>query len=102
MQLQHYYVDTMLMKLAVENCPNLNAPALLVETRMRKMMACVCQLMTLDRADINEVLNHMGHTFDVHRDYYQHYSTIAKRLDIAKLLLIQDQNRHRMVAPSNL
>ena len=70
MQLQHYYVDTMLMKLAVENCPTLNAPALLVETRMRKMMACVCQLMTLDRADINEVLNHMGHTFDVHRDYY--------------------------------
>ena len=32
----------------------------------------------------------MGHTWDVHRDYYRMYSSVTERLDVAKLLLIQD------------
>ena len=42
---------------------------------------------------MNQVLNHMGHTWDVHRDYYRQYSTIAERLDVTKILLLQDQNK---------
>ena len=48
--------------------------------------------MALKETDMRAVLNHLGHTMDVHRDYYQHYGTIAERLDIAKLLIIQDKN----------
>lgn len=42
---------------------------------------------------MNQVLNHLGHTYDVHRDFYRHYDPISERLDIAKLLILQDQNR---------
>ncbi len=42
---------------------------------------------------MNQVLNHMGHTWDVHRDYYRQYSSIAERLDVTKILLIQDQDK---------
>ena len=42
---------------------------------------------------MSHVLNHMGHTWDVHRDYYRQYSTIAERLDVSKILLLQDTNQ---------
>ena len=42
---------------------------------------------------MNHVLNHMGHTWDVHRDYYRQYSSIAERLDVSKILLLQDTNQ---------
>jgi hypothetical protein len=58
-----------------------------------KKILLILQTMALSATDMNQVLNHLGHTFDVHRDYYRHYSTIGERLDIAKLLLIQDLNR---------
>ena len=50
-------------------------------------------MLALDDQDINQVLNHMGHTWDVHRDYYRQYDKVVERLDIAKLLLIQDTNK---------
>ena len=50
-------------------------------------------MLALDDQDINQVLNHMGHTWDVHRDYYRQYDKVVERLDIAKLLLIQDNNK---------
>ena len=48
--------------------------------------------MNLDTAQMNQVYNHLGHTYDVHRDFYRQYDSIAERLDIAKLLILQDQN----------
>ncbi len=50
-------------------------------------------MLALDDEDMTQVLNHMGHTWDVHRDYYRQYDKVAERLDIAKLLIIQDQNK---------
>ena len=49
--------------------------------------------MSLDEADMTAVLNHMGHTWDVHRDYYRQYSSVIERLDVSKLLLLQDSDR---------
>ena len=49
--------------------------------------------MTLPDADMNQILNHMGHTWEVHKTYYRHYDSIGERLEVAKLLMLQDQNR---------
>ena len=49
--------------------------------------------MTLPDADMNQILNHMGHTWEVHRTYYRLYDSIGERLDVAKLLMLQDQNK---------
>ena len=53
----------------------------------------ILQVLALDDEDMTQVLNHMGHTWDVHRDYYRQYDKVVERLDIAKLLLIQDHNK---------
>ncbi len=49
--------------------------------------------MSLTHADMNQILNHMGHTWEVHKTYYRHYDSIGERLDVAKLLMLQDQNK---------
>ena len=38
------------------------------------------------------VCDHMGHSFDVHRTYYRAVSDVLERVQIAKVLLIQDNN----------
>ena len=38
------------------------------------------------------VLQHMGHSWDVHKIFYRQTSDVIERLDIVKLLLMQDQN----------
>ncbi len=51
------------------------------------------QLLTLSDTDMNQILNHMGHTWDVHRDFYRQYDSVGERLDVAKLIMLQDQNK---------
>jgi hypothetical protein len=36
------------------------------------------------------ILDHMGHTLNVHRNHYRAMSDVIERVDIAKILLIQD------------
>ena len=42
---------------------------------------------------MNQILHHMGHTWDVHRDFYRQYDSVGERLDVAKLIMLQDQNK---------
>lgn len=36
------------------------------------------------------VMDHLGHTMNVHRIHYRQTSDVLERVDIAKILLIQD------------
>ena len=38
------------------------------------------------------VCEHLGHSFDVHRQHYRAMSDVLERVQIAKILLIQDLN----------
>ena len=42
---------------------------------------------------MNHILNHMGHTWEVHRAFYREYSSVIERLDVAKVLLMQDTDQ---------
>jgi len=44
--------------------------------------------MTLSDADMNQLLNHMGHTLEVHRAHYRHYDSIGERLHVAMLRVL--------------
>ena len=48
----------------------------------------ILQLMTLSDADMNQLLNHMGHTQGVHRAHYRHYDSIGERLQVAMLRVL--------------
>ena len=60
------------------------------------------QLLSLTKSDLNQVLNHMGHTWDVHKDFYRQYDPVGERLDVAKLLMLQDQNKLNDYRDKNL
>ena len=44
----------------------------------------------------------MGHSWSVHQDFYGQYDTVGERLDVAKLLLLQDQNKLNDYRDKNL
>ena len=50
----------------------------------------LCQDKSLAQID---VLNHMGYTWDVHKDFFRKYDSVGERLEVAKLLMLPDQNK---------
>ena len=46
--------------------------------------------MNTTEAERQWVVDHLGHTVDVHRVHYRQTSDVIERVDVAKLLLIQD------------
>ena len=47
--------------------------------------------MNLNRSELDWVCDHLGHTVDVHRTHYRARSDVIERIEVAKLLLIQDR-----------
>lgn len=50
-------------------------------------------MLHIDKEDMNHILNHMGHTWEVHQAFYREYSSVIERLDVAKVLLMQDTDQ---------
>ncbi|XP_060584452.1 uncharacterized protein LOC132740548 isoform X2 [Ruditapes philippinarum] len=71
----------------------LKNPAAITSTNLRKYMATVTQVLDLKENQMQWVLNHLGHTMDVHKIHYRATSDIIERTQIAKILLLQDQGR---------
>ena len=38
------------------------------------------------------VCDHLGHSLNIHRQHYRAMSSVLERVQVAKVLLIQDQN----------
>jgi len=51
------------------------------------------QVLDLDEYQMAWVLNHLGHTLDVHKIHYRATSDIIERTEIAKILLMQDHGQ---------
>ncbi|XP_055956953.1 uncharacterized protein LOC126821491 [Patella vulgata] len=64
----------------------LSSPELITSTTLRKYMATITQVLDLKPNEMTWVLDHLGHSMDVHKIYY-------RKTQIAKLLLIQDTNQ---------
>jgi hypothetical protein len=45
----------------------------------------------MNRNELDWVIDHLGHTLDVHREHYRSRSDILERIEVAKILLIQDR-----------
>lgn len=46
--------------------------------------------MDLKPSELNWVCDHLGHTVDVHKEHYRCRSNVIERIEIAKVLLLQD------------
>ena len=49
-------------------------------------------MLELKEYQVDWLCQHMGHSMDVHKQYYRQNSDKVERMDIAKLLLLQEFN----------
>lgn len=68
----------------------LSSPDLIRTSNMRKYMATMVQAMSTDESQKQWIIDHLGHTMDVHTVHYRQTSDVLERIDVAKILLIQD------------
>ncbi|XP_055959525.1 uncharacterized protein LOC126808789 [Patella vulgata] len=59
---------------------------------MRKYTATIAQIFDLSNNQQQWLLNHLGHSMDVHRVHYRQTSGLIERIDMAKLMLMQEFN----------
>lgn len=59
---------------------------------LRKHTATIAQALNLNDTEMKYICNHLGHTQKVHDLVYRQTSGMIERLDIAKLMLIQEFN----------
>ncbi len=48
------------------------------------------QVLDLKPSELKWVCAHFGHTLDVHESHYKQQSDVIERLEVAKILLMQD------------
>ncbi|XP_069109208.1 uncharacterized protein [Argopecten irradians] len=68
----------------------LSSPDLIRTSNMRKYMATMVQAMSTDESQKQWIIDHLGHTMDVHTVHYRQTSDVLERIEVAKILLIQD------------
>ena len=71
---------------------SLKKPNLITSTKMRKHMATVLQLLVMNNAELDWVTEHLGHTQDVHRQWYRQEASTIELTKVAKLLIAKDNN----------
>ncbi|CAG2222876.1 unnamed protein product [Mytilus edulis] len=75
---------------AVKKEAGLKLPNLVKTSNMRKYMATMMQSLDITENQRQWILDHLGHTMDVHRVHYRQTSDLIERVHVSKLLLIQD------------
>ncbi|XP_062610759.1 uncharacterized protein LOC134272385 isoform X2 [Saccostrea cucullata] len=70
----------------------LRFPERIYANNLRKHTATIAQALNLNDTEMKYICNHLGHTQKVHDLVYRQTSGMIERLDIAKLMLIQEFN----------
>lgn len=74
----------------VAEAAKLKNPSKMRTSNMRKYMATMLQSFDTTENERQWVIEYLGHTMKIHLSYYRQTSDILERVEIAKLLLIQD------------
>ncbi|XP_021345084.1 uncharacterized protein LOC110445054, partial [Mizuhopecten yessoensis] len=75
---------------SVTGAAGLEHPERIRGTNMRRLMATLCQAIDITPQQQQWIVDHLGHTLDVHKIHYKCTSDMIERVDIAKLLLMMD------------
>ncbi|XP_052085092.1 uncharacterized protein LOC127722235 [Mytilus californianus] len=71
---------------------SLTSPERITSTALRKYTATLAQVLDLKENQLTWLCNHLGHTKKVHLEHYRQMSGFIERVEISKILLIQDMN----------
>uniref|UniRef100_A0A8W8MIH0 PWWP domain-containing protein n=1 Tax=Magallana gigas TaxID=29159 RepID=A0A8W8MIH0_MAGGI len=73
-------------------CRSLKFPDRIYATNLRKYCATIAQVIGLKDHELKYLCRHMGHTMEVHELHYRSTSGLIERLEIAKLMVMQECN----------
>ncbi|CAG2245278.1 unnamed protein product [Mytilus edulis] len=71
---------------------NLKRPESITSVTLRKYTATLSQVLSLKENEIGWLCKHLGHTKSVHTEHYKQLSGYVERVEIGKLMMIQDMN----------
>nr|XP_047141170.1 uncharacterized protein LOC105850134 [Hydra vulgaris] len=81
---------------------NLSKPKLITPTRTRKYYSTILQLLDINNAELLWLTNHIGHTKDVHQNWYRREDSTNELTKVAKVLLAMDNGELRQTGISNV
>ena len=74
----------------VSNSANLAKPDLVTSTKVRKHMATILQLLDINSAELTWITDHLGHSIDVHKNWYRQEESTIEVTKVAKILVAKD------------
>lgn len=75
----------------VVNGLQLENPAAIKSTKLRKYVATVSQIIDLSESELEWLARHMGHDLSVHREYYRLHDSTLELSKVSRLLLAVDE-----------
>ncbi len=72
---------------------NLQKPQLIRSTKMRKYTATISQILNLKDSQLDWLADHLGHSINVHRDYYRLSALTVELTKVAEHLLAVDSGK---------
>ena len=72
----------------------LDKPKLITPTRNRKLLATCMQLLDMTDAQLSWITDHMGHTKDIHKQWYRQEESTIELTKVANVLLAIDRNEN--------
>jgi hypothetical protein len=70
--------------------PKLQNPDGITSTRLRKYIATITQVLSLEEKELDWLARHLGHDIRIHREYYRLHESTIEIAKISKLLLAVD------------
>lgn len=79
-----------------------NNPENLTSTKLRNQVATVAQLLNLSEGDIEQLATFLGHTKDVHKNFYRLSESTFQVAKVSKLLLMMEKGQGHEFRGKNL
>lgn len=81
---------------------NLEKPELIRSTKLRKQIATYSQLLNLNQQELEQLCTFMGHSINVHLDYYRLPTDIVQMAKVSKILIAVEDGTPFQVQGSNI
>ncbi|KAJ8043557.1 hypothetical protein HOLleu_10700 [Holothuria leucospilota] len=71
----------------------LKEPEKIKSTNMRKYVATISQLLSMDNNELDWLARHLGHDINIHRQFYRLHESSLELTKVAKLLMLTDDGK---------
>ena len=71
----------------------LKKPESITSTKLRKHIATMCQLLNLEKRELEMVASYLGHDLQVHKDFYRLPEETLQLAKCGKLLMMMDSGK---------